>query len=538
MYRLLLTLFLTLGLALQSGAYPGEVIKSFATAGEFPTGLTYDGEHLWMADRQTDLLYKLNAETGEVLKKLEAPGYWPTGLTFDGNYLWCSDVKGGIALSEHYDAKIYQIDPKDGTVIKTLPAPSSGARGLAWDGEYLWTVDNRSDQVIQFSTTDGTTIRSFKSPSGEPRGLTYENGFLWTSDRKADEIYRVDTESGSVVLVTDAPGPFAVGLAADEETLFALDDQTNKLYHLKMNDGTKMRRYNKREAEINYVYQARNYGPGNVKMLNAHLAIPRNRDNQEIIGDISYSEAYTQIASDKWDQKTAHYRIENLQPGETKNIRMVTRANIYETRYFVFPEKVGKRSDIDQKIKDKYLENNEKYQLNHPAIQKVVKKVNNQTDNPYWVARKLYDYLIDNMYYEMVGGWNTAPTVLERGNGSCSEYSFVYIALCRASGIPARYVGSVVVRGDAVAMDDVFHRWVEIYLPNYGWIPVDPSGGDQDWPSSQADYFGHLANRFLITTQSGGNSETMGWTYNSNENYVTEPKTHLVIDHFAQWDLP
>ena len=139
------------------------------------------------------------------------------------------------------------------------------------------------------------------------------------------------------------------------------------------------------------------------------------------------------------------------------------------------------------------------------------------------------------MYYEMAGGWNTAPTVLARGNGSCSEYSFVYISMCRAAGLPARYVGSVAIRGDDASMDDVFHRWVEVFMPNYGWIPIDPSGGDRDWPGDQANYIGHVANRYLITTQSGGGSETMAWTYNSNEFFVTEPKTFVVIDNFADW---
>ena len=55
------------------------------------------------------------------------------------------------------------------------------------------------------------------------------------------------------------------------------------------------------------------------------------------------------------------------------------------------------------------------------------------------------------MYYERSGGWNTAPIVLERGNGSCSEYTFVFISMCRAAGVPARYVGSVVERGESAS---------------------------------------------------------------------------------------
>jgi NADH-quinone oxidoreductase subunit E len=64
------------------------------------------------------------------------------------------------------------------------------------------------------------------------------------------------------------------------------------------------------------------------------------------------------------------------------------------------------------------------------------------------MVRRIARYIQARMTYELSGGWNVAPTVLERGTGSCSEYTFLMIAMCRAAGVPARYVGSIVVRGD------------------------------------------------------------------------------------------
>lgn len=508
-------------------AYTGEIIKEFELPGTCPTGLTYDGKYLWLADRKADKLFCINPKNGNVVKSLDSPAYWPMGLAWDGEALWNADVN---------TRKIYRIDPKTGTVLKTIDAPDNFPRGLAWDGRYLWCADNKSDLIIQLSPDDGTTIREFKSPAREPRGLCFDGQYLWVSDRVSDEIHMVDPESGCVLLITAAPGPFTRGMAFDGKYLWAVDYQNDKLYRLKVRDKENFIRTNERHAKVTITHQMKNFGPNEVKTADVHLPVPKNRDNQRINGEIVYKPNYTKIVTDKWGQQTAWFHSENLKAGTIQECISVTDATIWETRYFIFPDKVGSLDEIPRDITSLYLENNEKYQTDHPVIQKALAQCVGEEKNPYWIARKIYNYLLENMYYEMVGGWNTAPTVLARGNGSCSEYTFVYIALCRAAGLPARYVGSVVVRGDDASMDDVFHRWAEVYLPNYGWVPVDPSGGDQDLPRDQANYFGHLANRFLITTESGGGSETMGWTYNANEFWTTEPQTKVEIETIAEWE--
>ncbi len=517
-------------------AYTGEVLKSFDIPGHFPTGLTFDGKNIWLADYKTDKLYSIDPETGKVVRSIPAPAYWPEGLAWDGEALWNADIKGGIPLSENYDGVIYRIDPKDGTVLKTIQSPSKSPRGLTWDGKYLWCVDDASDQVIQFSPEDGTTIKSFRSPSSNPMGITFDGKYLWISDRSKDKIYMVDPDNGMVIIIAEAPGEYTRGMCYDGETIWVVDYQRDKLFKLKIRDGQKFRAFNSHTSEITITDQITNFGPGKILSADVHIAIPKDRPNQSIIKTPTYKPKSPEIVTDKWGQQTAHFHFENVDAGENTEGQMVLKAKISEVRYFIYPEDVGTIADIPQEIKDKYLENNEKYNFDHPVIQNAVKEAIGDETNSYMIFRGIFNYLIGNMYYEMTGGWNTAPTVLERGNGSCSEYSFVYIAMCRAAGLPARYVGSVVIRGDYACIDDVFHRWVEVYLPNYGWVPIDPSGGDQEWPGNQANYIGHLANRYLITTEGGGGSETMEWTYNSNDFWTTEPKTYVVSDRYAEWE--
>ena len=516
--------------------YTGEVVRHFSTPGQYPTGLCFDGKNLWLADRGTDKILCINPDNGKVIRQIESPAYWPMGLAWDGKYLWNADYRGRTDKSEDMDGIIFKIDPKDGTILKTLHAPSRSPKGLAWDGKYLWCVDDRYDKVIQFSTDDGTTIKSFPSPAKDPKGITFDGKYLWISDRGADEIYMVDPNTGYVIVIATAPGNYVHGLAVDGKKLWAVDYEDDKIYQLKIRDSEKLIRKDTAFHKVVFNHNVTCYGPGKIKTLNVFIALPADRDNQTILKDFKYNIKPAKIETDQWGQKTALFSFTDLKPGDKTEVQVTTIFKSYNVRYFIYPENVGSLDDIPKDIKNKYLADNEKYQINNPIIKETVKKVVGNEKNPYWIMRKIHQYLIGHLHYLMDGAWDTAPTVLTNGHGSCSEYSFSFIALCKAAGLPTRYVGSTWDRKELAYMDDVYHRWVEVYLPGYGWIPTDPTHGDRKSPRDQASPIGFVSNAALITTQSGGGSRTMEWTYNSNVRYTTEPKTNLNITNYSDWD--
>lgn len=507
-------------------ALTGDTLKSFPSPFSCSQGLTFDGKYLWNVDRKSDMIYKLNTEEGMVLDSIPTPGYVPSGLAWGGQNLWCVDKEENL---------IYCINPKTKIIEKTIYSPAGQSEGLAWDGEYLWIADTKEDKIHKISPEDGTTIVSIPSPSPYPRGLAFDGKYLWVSDRIKDMIYMVTPDKGEVVVCFEAPGPHTWGLAWDGKHLWNVDYQTDSIYKLKIKDDELFSRKEEKEQLLDFTHQVRNYGPDTVKTLDVYLAIPEDLNNQELLEPIKFDPEPKDILTDKWGQKVAHFQFADLGPTDFATVSMKAKAKIYQNRYFIFPEKVGKLKDIPKEIKDMYLVDDAKYSIGHPTIQNAVKKAVGDEKNPYWVARKIFSYVIDKLEYERVGGWNIAPTVLERGNGSCSEYSFVYIAMCRAASLPARYAGSVAIRGDDASWDDVFHRWVEVYLPNYGWIPVDPSGGDSKWPFAQANAFGYLNNSYLITTLGGGGSEYLGWSYNSNEKWTSKEKCKIVVENIGEW---
>lgn len=74
---------------------------------------------------------------------------------------------------------------------------------------------------------------------------------------------------------------------------------------------------------------------------------------------------------------------------------------------------------------------------------------------------------------------STVAHVFEHKRGVCQDFAHLMIALCRAVGIPARYVSGYFHIEKAVSgsVDDntVSHAWVECFLPGIGWAGYDPT---------------------------------------------------------------
>lgn len=69
--------------------------------------------------------------------------------------------------------------------------------------------------------------------------------------------------------------------------------------------------------------------------------------------------------------------------------------------------------------------------------------------------------------------------VLTHSSGVCQDFAHVLIGLCRAIGIPARYVsGYILVGADPDAPKRgaaASHAWVEAFTPTHGWRGFDPT---------------------------------------------------------------
>lgn len=511
MKRLVVATMLCLGVsAVARGAAPGEVVREFACPCEHPAGMVSDGTDLYITDWRAAQIHQVRVPNGEVLRSFAAPTLRPHGLAWGAGTLYVSDSQSGW---------VYALNPETGVVENSFEAPGSAPTGLAWADGVLYLLEAASRKIYKVLPEDGTILAYFDAPTPSSTCLTWDGKHLWASDRSQNELYRISPEHERVIGILNAPGPYAAGLASLEGHLWNVDFQTRKVYQLALAGEQAYYLYEPRRARVEFVWTLYNYGPGELRDVAVNVALPPTLPQQKLLSEPQLPEEPAEFATDQWEQRAALYRLATVPAGTRRELGFKVDAEVSSIRYIIDPEAVGRLSDVPREIREAYTADGSRYRIDSPFVQETVMKIVGVEQNPYWIARKIYDHLIAKLEYQMVGGWDVPEVVLKRGAGSCSEYTFAFIALCRAAGVPARYQGSVVVRGDDASVDEPHHRWAEVYLPKVGWIPVDANRGDKPLPADQCRGFGELANKFLITTQSGGDSEYLAWTYNAHVTY-------------------
>ena len=118
-------------------------------------------------------------------------------------------------------------------------------------------------------------------------------------------------------------------------------------------------------------------------------------------------------------------------------------------------------------------------------------------------VRRIMQFVTTKLQY---GGYSEkqmgAESGLLEGQGDCTEFADLFVALCRSKGIPARNCDGLLAV-NVGPNDTSWHKWAEFYLEPYGWIPVDPlkvelRQASFGWLPNQYVYFTHLRNDSVL----------------------------------------
>ena len=111
-------------------------------------------------------------------------------------------------------------------------------------------------------------------------------------------------------------------------------------------------------------------------------------------------------------------------------------------------------------------------------IMSILEPLKAKNESPFEVAKYLCGYVFKNFQY--VKGITTVETTVDEiwklRSGVCQDFAHILLVMLRYMNIPAGYVsGYICPNKNGMRGEGATHAWVEAYLPDYGWLGLDPT---------------------------------------------------------------
>jgi len=197
--------------------------------------------------------------------------------------------------------------------------------------------------------------------------------------------------------------------------------------------------------------------------------VPQSIPGRQKIGEMKISPE----PSRKFEQGgNAYAEFQFERPKKPIEIAINVTAEIYRYDLSVASTENSHRQLEDRAELKKWLVDERYLEKDAPDIQSAAKALAGKSDEETvrntmaFVGRTMRKGPFDSADHGAV--W-----ALEKKLGDCTEYSDLFIALCRANGVPARSRGGYVVI-DVARGDTPKHDWAEAYIGKAGWVPFDP----------------------------------------------------------------
>lgn len=128
---------------------------------------------------------------------------------------------------------------------------------------------------------------------------------------------------------------------------------------------------------------------------------------------------------------------------------------------------------VDRKT---YLKPERYIESDHPKIAWAARRIP-RSSNLVESSENVFRWVVNHIKHEgYVKDDLGALTALETRRGDCSEYTYLFVALCRARNVPARWVEGYICPESRVLRAVDYHKWAEFYAEGM-WHLADPQGG-------------------------------------------------------------
>ncbi|MCC6538088.1 MAG: hypothetical protein IT162_11085 [Bryobacterales bacterium] len=207
----------------------GKVIKGFETETMSSSGITFDGEALWIGSTYSREIVRCDAKTGKAIKRHFTPG---AGVI----YKMAGDPPGRSSPVPQHLRQGSPAPPPAPSAPKRVggfqmgeassTAPGTGAHGQEWRNGKLWFCVPPSRHVYRVDPATWTVEAQFPTAGNRPHGIGWEGKYLWVTDSNLNAFFKHDPDTGAMVekiqLADNDPLPH--GMTIWEGYLWYCDD--------------------------------------------------------------------------------------------------------------------------------------------------------------------------------------------------------------------------------------------------------------------------------------------------------------------------
>jgi hypothetical protein len=267
------------------------------------------------------------------------------------------------------------------------------------------------------------------------------------------------------------------------------------------------------EARVTVVFLTRiiNRDTNGLRLPSIHLRAPIATPHQDIT-ELEV-EGNPERLADRWGSPVLLYQRAELASGANLVGRWTTWAGIRRFKWSWNGATNPADITLPPEEKALNLRDGKNLALSDPVVRAAAGEAARGKTGTAGVLDGVFGLVMDRLSYDRDGKWQPAPEVLTSGKGSCSEFTYCFIALCRTHGIPARFAGGIVGRLDApFHLDKVFHRFPQAHVSGLGWVDFDPTRTDR--ANNKRLYFGQTPGpMLLLSVGDGGDGSLTGADY-------------------------
>jgi transglutaminase-like putative cysteine protease len=221
------------------------------------------------------------------------------------------------------------------------------------------------------------------------------------------------------------------------------------------------------------------------------------------------------------------FKLDNLTAGATHTINLSFNVEVYAIETGIRPVSVRQGKSP---LYTAYTQSTNLIPADSSQIKSTVANIIGKEQNPYIKARMLYEWIIKNIDINEIP-LITSGAVSALGQKKADPYSaaLLYAAMARAAKLPCIPTAGVLINRQS---QTIRHYWTEVWIDDFGWLPVDPVLGAGAVPESYINKETDLVNFYF------GNTDSQRITFSRGELNLSQMESRgRLVSHTQSYSL-